>query len=308
MAWYNSSWLKRKAITLTGGASGAIALYQVKLNVVYDSDMKSDFSDLRFTKLDGTTLLDSWMESHIASTSAIVWVETDTPANTVESDVYMYYGKADAVSDWDIAATFLFGDDFPGSSLDTNKWDGSTAYASVESNILTLDGGSNSGSIYSKVYNHSAGGVVIEYKGKPGSTMGWTRGVGSQKYTAAADAHKGLGGIGYYNVGEEYVKLWNYAGTAHTENLAFSNVWTDQQVKLKPAEISITISGVTSSIANTLESHPVGIFIYKCCQIQNFRVRKYAANPPTYQFGAEESAPTDGNPFWYYNLLKRRNS
>jgi hypothetical protein len=37
-----------------------------------------------------------------------------------------------------------------------------------------------------------------------------------------------------------------------------------------------------------------------------FIVRQYAANPPTYAFGSEQSVPT-GNPYWYYNLLKRRN-
>ena len=36
-------------------------------------------------------------------------------------------------------------------------------------------------------------------------------------------------------------------------------------------------------------------------------IRKYSTNPPTYAFGSEESAPSTGNPFWYYNMLKRRN-
>ena len=90
MAWYNASWEKRKKITLTGGSSGAQTDYQVLLTVTYDSDMQVDFDDLRFTKADGTTLLDAWLESKTDSTSAKVWVETDTPANTVESDIYMY--------------------------------------------------------------------------------------------------------------------------------------------------------------------------------------------------------------------------
>jgi len=34
-------------------------------------------------------------------------------------------------------------------------------------------------------------------------------------------------------------------------------------------------------------------------------VHKYVTNPPTYEFGSEESAPT-GSPIWYYNLLRRR--
>lgn len=112
MAWYNSSWSKRKKITLTGGTSGTQSAYQMKFAVTYDSDMRTDFDDLRFTKLDGTTLLNAWLESKVDSTSAVVWVETDTPANGIDAYIYMYYGNASAVADWDIDETFLFGDDF----------------------------------------------------------------------------------------------------------------------------------------------------------------------------------------------------
>lgn len=114
MAWYNASWTKRKPITLTGGSSGAQTDYQVKITVTYDTDMQVDFDDLRFTESDGTTLLNSWLESKVDSTSAIVWVETNTPANTVEATIYMYYGNSGVSSAWDIGDTFIFGDDFMG--------------------------------------------------------------------------------------------------------------------------------------------------------------------------------------------------
>ncbi|MCX6354291.1 MAG: DUF2341 domain-containing protein [Candidatus Aureabacteria bacterium] len=71
--WYNPGWLYRKPVTINNTGS-ALANYQVKINVTYDSDMKSDFSDLRFTDSDGTTLLNYWVESYTASTSAVAWV------------------------------------------------------------------------------------------------------------------------------------------------------------------------------------------------------------------------------------------
>ena len=117
MAWLSGGFGKRKKVTLTGGSSGAQTDYQMKFTVAYDSDMQVDFDDLRFTKLDGTTLLDAWLESKVDSTSAVVWVETDTPANTVEADIYMYYGNSGAASDWDGISTFVghfFGGDSTG--------------------------------------------------------------------------------------------------------------------------------------------------------------------------------------------------
>ena len=121
MAWYNASWAKRQKVTLTGGSSGAQTDYQVKFTITYDSDMQADFDDLRFTKADGTTLLDAWLESKIDSTSAVVWVETDTPANTIEADIYIYYGNSGASSNWsgtDTFLTFLDKDSTTGWTLD----------------------------------------------------------------------------------------------------------------------------------------------------------------------------------------------
>src|SRR4051812_31737316 len=68
--WYNNAWTGRQPITVTGSSVGAQTNYQVKLTVPYVSGMKSDFSDLRFTDADGTTLLNYWIESVINSSSA----------------------------------------------------------------------------------------------------------------------------------------------------------------------------------------------------------------------------------------------
>ena len=120
MGWL-SGWSKRQAITITGGADGSQVDFQLKLTIAYDSDMLSDFSDLRFTDADGTTLIDAWLEDKTDGVSADVWVEfPTTPANGVEQTYYMYYGKADALDDWDISATaYKLGDDFD--TLDTGN-------------------------------------------------------------------------------------------------------------------------------------------------------------------------------------------
>ncbi len=80
----------RKQITITGTTAGAQTNYQMKLtvykgsgtdsgsNVYLNNHVQDDFDDIRFTKSDGTTQLDYWVESYTSGTSATVWVEFDS--------------------------------------------------------------------------------------------------------------------------------------------------------------------------------------------------------------------------------------
>ncbi len=110
---YLSGYSKYKVLTLTGGASGAQTAFQLKLAVSYEAAMQGDFDDLRFTRADGTTLIDACAEVIVTDTSATVWVEfPTTPANTVEQIYRMYYGNASAANYWDGDATFECFDGF----------------------------------------------------------------------------------------------------------------------------------------------------------------------------------------------------
>ena len=121
MAWL-SGWDYRKPLVITGGASGAQTDFQLDIAIAHAAaKMQADFDDIRFTNANGTTLVDAWLEAKVDSTSADTWVEfPTTPANTVEQTYYMYYGKSDAVSDWDGDATF---DDFFSNEGSLNGWD-----------------------------------------------------------------------------------------------------------------------------------------------------------------------------------------
>lgn len=119
-AGWLSGWQKRKPVTITNSGSGQ-TYYQVRLSVTYDSDMLSDFSDLRFAKSDGS-LLDFWLQTKIDENSAIIWVEVDTLAGSADTIVYMYYGKNDATSASNGENTFLLFDDFNDGSIDAGKW------------------------------------------------------------------------------------------------------------------------------------------------------------------------------------------
>jgi len=130
------SWLEgwgyRKSHTISG-SNGAGTNYQVKLNVFYSSgsdssgdvylDSKCDtgFDDIRFTDNDGETELDYWMESKIDSNNAVFWIEVADNLDS-QATIYIYYGKTGESTNSNGENTFLFFDDFSGSSLDTDKW------------------------------------------------------------------------------------------------------------------------------------------------------------------------------------------
>ncbi len=133
MGWYDARWANRKRITLTGTADGAQTNYQLKLTVykstgtdsgaaVYlGTKVKDDFTDLIFTKSDGITTLDYWVESVVSGTSAVVWIEFDTiPVSPNTTTFYLYYNNAGAVSVSNGVNTFKFFDDFSGTL--TDKW------------------------------------------------------------------------------------------------------------------------------------------------------------------------------------------
>ncbi|NTW31557.1 MAG: DUF2341 domain-containing protein [Bacteroidetes bacterium] len=62
------------------------------------SKARTDGYDIRFTSSDGTTLLKYERERHDQTNSlAEYWVKVPSVSGTVNTDIYMYYGKSDAI-------------------------------------------------------------------------------------------------------------------------------------------------------------------------------------------------------------------
>ena len=148
--WYNSNWGYRREITIDTGSSATPAYYQVLVTLTTATmgnpytNVKTDGSDIFFTNANGTTPIDYWIESWDNTGDSKIWVEVpDAIAATSSKTIYMYHGNPDASSASDGTNTFEFFDDFPGSSIDTSKWQGDTDKASVSNSILTYDGGAD---------------------------------------------------------------------------------------------------------------------------------------------------------------------
>jgi|GEM_PF-1061530 len=155
--WGQTDYQYRKSLTIPHTDDGALTNYQMKISIINGSGSDSSCtvylnnsalnwpSDIRFTKADGTTLLDFWREEYDA-TDGTWWVEFDSiPAHPDEGQFYIYYGYASATDASNGSNTFLFFDDFSGT---LGKWDScqvnnhDTSYscdASVESGELHFE-------------------------------------------------------------------------------------------------------------------------------------------------------------------------
>ena len=99
------------------------------------SQVKSDFSDLRFTT-SGNTPMPYWVQE-TGSNYAVVWVKV--PAiPTTGTQMYLYYGNPSApvLSNGD--ATFLFFDHFDRGSVNSIRWTKS-GDVTVSGSIASLD-------------------------------------------------------------------------------------------------------------------------------------------------------------------------
>jgi hypothetical protein len=122
-AWWNDSWMYRKAIPVANTSGSVLTDFQVKVidNKDLSADItagkiKSDLSDLRFTDVNGD-LLPYWIEDTTAS-SADAWVKMSS-IPTSGATVYLYYGNNSAVSAQDGSKVFEFFDDFNGTLTQT---------------------------------------------------------------------------------------------------------------------------------------------------------------------------------------------
>ena len=290
MAWL-SGFSKRKELVLTGGASGSLTDFQLKLAVSYEAAMDGDFDDLRFTQADGTTLIDAWAEVIVTDTSATVWVEfPTTPANTIEQTYYLYYGNAAVASDWDIGATFLFGDDFEdGDYTSDPTWTVQSGTWSAANNYLEKT--ANDGTWQHISVPFAADSGVWEFKMKG-------LGTSSQElifYFMSKETNFQNGYFIYFPDTTMYLyKIVGGAGTSlGSYNWGVDGNWHDFKLERDTSGgMKLYLDGTERISATNTEVSDSAYMICRTPRLESFdtiRVRKYAANPPTYAFGSEES-------------------
>lgn len=93
-AWYQEDWTRMKEITITNEGSQTHNEYVLDMTIYYDSDMQSDFDDLRFTDTQGNELYYWIGERDLgASVNVLVRIPQVPPGETI---IYMFYGDTTA--------------------------------------------------------------------------------------------------------------------------------------------------------------------------------------------------------------------
>ena len=155
------SCMYRVPITIANNLTSDLTNYQINLYLNLSSQVsagkiRSDLGDLRFNDSSGNGL-SYWIEDTTAS-AAKIWVKVPSiPASPSTTTIYMYYGNPSATTTSNGESTFLFFDDFSGSSLDStkwilNRWTGMGSYSATVANGYV--------EIYSGAY--TAAGIVAQ--------------------------------------------------------------------------------------------------------------------------------------------------
>jgi len=310
-AWYYSGWQYRRKITITEQSGSTLTDYQVAINLTYDPDMQSDFSDIRFTyeNSSGEYEIPYWIESKSDSNWAYVWVKVpEIPASSTAT-VYVYYGNSSATSESNGTTVFIQFHDFEdGTNENLNIVEGTfTAttdaayignYGLDQTNAVGNQKGywsetfSRSQFIVEAYMNHanSADGLVFIWLRDSSTGAGWIAGWGAYTYDKFQISAKDSNG--------------NTVGTSYTKAHDFNDAtWYKTVIYYKGSgTIRIEADGDYAETTRDESYNPDQIGVW--CGYEKYWdaifVREYADPEPTYSVGSEE---TTGTPPQYSNIV-----
>ena len=292
-----ASWTKYMKININS-STGTLTNYAVPINITYDSDMQTDFDDLRFYAEDDTTELDYWLEEKVDSQWAYVWVKVDT----INSSIYMYYGNPSAASASNGENTFLFFDDFDDGTLDTTKWYEPWTNGDYEeaNGYLRVTGGNSAWeAVGSKIQYYNGYSWRVRFN-VTAETDKWSVGLddrsndGSSNDGDAAD----ISYIRYYNSNKQY---YSDAGDGTGESASRTSNFTS----FRTGDFMLNSSGVMiydndMFVYNSSDSPDIDVGISFWVYGQTLSIyadwtfaRNWTYPEPSYSVGSEQS--NEGN-------------
>lgn len=284
--WWDSSWTKRTPVNLSVSSGETEENHAVLLNVGYDVDMNNDFSDLRFVRYaDNTTLLDYWIESQSNGNWCNVWVEfRDNITTTDQPFAWIYYGNPGAGSLSNGFDTFLFFDDFSGSSLNSTRWPTQSGSITVSDGTVHLDFPDTS---YAYAQSNSQSYIgVLEFRSKYTYDSNIAR-FGSFIKTHYGGTYGGRG-IHIWDSGA-YILNPDDPGVYHKYKIVKTSTdalwYFDGNYKFtrsKSGDIG------TLTLGNNGEAYRAGDVWF-----DYIFTRKYTASEPTYSIGGEQGSGSD---------------
>lgn len=316
--WWDTDWKKRKKVEVEERESKDFDNFTALLTIAYDSDMLTDFDDLRFSNEDGTIELNYWIENFTASTTADVWVKIIELTANENTTIYMYYNNFGASNSSNFNTAFLFADDFE-DGVFTDKWTDSASSSTISESGGKLTyrstiAGPTLGTLRTKQnYTDDDGGdwIVEALMQSDSSTagdyvgMGTADGWGTDRDIGVNDGTTNKLFMYWFTNSP----IWRGAdsdGGTWTEDswLNVGNPVTGQRLvqlikNTTSGENMVGISGgsVAGTRVTSLGNQSMGAVIGArgdaTLTVQHIKIKRYANIEPSVVFGAEESSSTE---------------
>lgn len=291
--WWDNDWNRKKAVEIEEVFGVTLTNYSKLINVSYDSDMKTDFSDIRFLDTTETTELSYWIDNKTDSVNAWVWVKVPTLTASSNTTIYMYYKNSGASSDSSFNNAFLYGNDGTVDDFTDNLIGTCTA---------TLDGGR----VKSVAGSAASCGITLD-------TV-QTTGKFEIKYTGQMTAGAGVGGLSLADqtLGTYNFFIYNnvFIGTAADNYQSYTNggtsnwgsynlneidnvtVTVDLDILSTSAGTTVDNGGETNSGGAVADFTDIGRIRTQqgdtTLYMDDIRFRQIARTEPIYSFGEEE--------------------
>ncbi|MBY0538355.1 DUF2341 domain-containing protein [Patescibacteria group bacterium] len=315
--WFDAGFDYRQRVRVVNTDASSYASTAVKLTVAYDSNMQSDFDDLRFTAGDGLTTVPFWIERVVASTEAIVWVRMPLlPANDIGT-VFMYYGSSTVGSQSNGPSTFDAFDDFEDNNI--TEYSGDTGL--FQTDTAPVYGGTYALEAFNKSARTTDGIFRTSMTVSQGQIIRWmqyldtTAGSGDEACTLFGVQSPGTNNNNYAvcleqfgidriaisrNVSDNDVSGTVLASTTATFTTGWYEVEVDWRTNNSINAVVRTAAGALVATASTTDATYTSGGIGFSFWFQNGAWDSYTARPralrsPAVFFGSEQ---TDGGATW----------
>lgn len=298
-AWWDSNWTRKKPIDISVSAGSTVQNFQVPINVTYDSDMQSDFGDIKFLNESEDTEFYYWLEEKVDNTWAYFIVNITENITTSNQTIYMYYDNPSASSTSDAVNVFDFYKGFEdgdtGWTDEDNAWNISTDQ--VKRGIYS-EKGIDTSSVADAVFyqNHSLTGeffweVDTYVESISGSYLPMGLGVfGSDGTQQDLGAFNETPSVFMVHNSTDYLTIQSFStGTWYKIGYAVRSTDMDVYVDNFLRNSSMDHGNPASDEGQIRFGHgsgtPEGV-VY----IDDMRFRKYNNPMPDYWFGSEETS------------------
>lgn len=261
----------------------------------YSAAVNLDYSDIRFTSSDGSTELSYWMER-----DGIFWVKVPT-ISIGSNTIYMYYGNSAATTTSNGDNTFIFFDDFTGTTY-TDKWTATGTWTEAGGTIVSPAATSLN---YLRTNNAVLTGLtsfVVEGRTRALHSYGYGMRMGIRVGTTPACGGTQYEPVVAYTYGS-YSPLFviNNATACNGVTQASPNVWYRGKIIINTAgtsylyqytDASALVASCSSATTSAGSGNYIAIFNADGKTEQDWiYIRVYASTEPTVAISSTEESP-----------------